>query len=77
LSKHIVNINFHSVLTNIAQPKLYLENNFHTVHFAQDQSEILFFHIGIETIDENIFKLISSQFEILHLRNNQLVTENT
>ncbi|CAF1036442.1 unnamed protein product [Rotaria sp. Silwood1] len=31
---------------------------------------------GIETIDENIFELISSQLEILNLRNNELLTEN-
>lgn len=31
--------------------------------------------IGIETIDEHIFELISSQLEILNLRNNELVTE--
>ncbi|CAF4029464.1 unnamed protein product [Rotaria sp. Silwood2] len=30
---------------------------------------------GIETIDENIFELISSQLEILNLRNNELLTE--
>ncbi|CAF4015796.1 unnamed protein product, partial [Rotaria sp. Silwood1] len=30
----------------------------------------------IETIDENIFELISSQLEILNLRNNELLTEN-
>jgi Leucine-rich repeat (LRR) protein len=30
---------------------------------------------GIETIDEHIFELISSQLEILNLRNNELVTE--
>ena len=30
---------------------------------------------GIETIDEHIFELISSQLEILNLRNNELMTE--
>ena len=30
---------------------------------------------GIETIDEHVFELISSQLEILNLRNNELVTE--
>ncbi len=34
-----------------------------------------FFRIGIETIDEHIFELISSQLEILNLRNNELMTE--
>ncbi len=38
--------------------------------------KILFFSaIGIETIDENIFELISSQLEILNLRNNELSNE--
>jgi Leucine-rich repeat (LRR) protein len=35
----------------------------------------LFLRLGIETIDEHIFELISSQLEILNLRNNELVTE--
>ncbi|CAF3713529.1 unnamed protein product [Rotaria socialis] len=30
---------------------------------------------GIETINENIFELVSSQLEILNLRNNELLTE--
>jgi Leucine-rich repeat (LRR) protein len=32
--------------------------------------------VGIETIDENIFESISSQLEILNLRNNELSNEN-
>ena len=36
---------------------------------------LCFSSIGIETIDEHIFELISSQLEILNLRNNELVTE--
>ena len=36
---------------------------------------LCFSSIGIETIDENIFELISTQLEILNLRNNELLTE--
>lgn len=35
----------------------------------------LILSLGIETIDEHIFELISSQLEVLNLRNNELVTE--
>jgi Leucine-rich repeat (LRR) protein len=43
--------------------------------YFQNNLIILLFLLGIETIDENIFELISSQLEILNLRNNELITE--
>lgn len=34
-----------------------------------------FIYVGIETIDDNLFELISSQLEVLNLRNNELSNE--
>ncbi|CAF0899408.1 unnamed protein product [Rotaria sordida] len=46
-----------------------------TFHPSNSLIELDLSYNGIETIDEHIFELISSQLEILNLRNNELVTE--
>ncbi|CAF3587244.1 unnamed protein product [Rotaria sordida] len=46
-----------------------------TFHPSNSLIELDLSYNGIETIDEHIFELISSQLEILNLRNNELITE--
>ncbi|CAF3423817.1 unnamed protein product [Rotaria socialis] len=46
-----------------------------TLHPSNSLVELDLSYNGIETIDEHIFEIISSQLEILNLRNNELVTE--